>query len=356
MLKPKILFLFILLVVGIFFSALWFKNMNTQNEVDEFATQNNERKVYLGIWTGKFRDTEKSEVVPSAIQEFEEKVNRKFAIAHFYRGWEFMEDYTMIRDLEQIQDNHWTPMVSVSPYSFEQCGGGTDKKNLYKKIASGECDTFLHSAGNNMARLEKPIFFRFAWEMNVNTIEWSVQKFEDTPQDYVQAWQRMHTIFREEGANKLVWVFSPNIIIRDSIPYNELYPGDNYVDWVGLDGYNWGDTKSWSTWQNFNQVFRKSYEAITSIAPGKPLMLAEVNSVNTGGDKALWYKDMLEVQIPNKYPKVKAVVFFDENKESQEGVNWTIDITPEALNAFKNGIHNPLYQSALPKDFNLKLN
>src|SRR5260221_13064555 len=112
--------------------------------------------------------------------------------------------------------------------------------------------------------------------MNVDSMDWSIQKTGDTPADYIQAWRRFHDIVVAQGATNVLWVFSPNTITSSTISYNLLYPGDAYVDWVGLDGYNWGNTQSWSHWESFSQVFSDSYASLVAVAPSKPLMLSEV--------------------------------------------------------------------------------
>ena len=309
-----------------------------------FQNKSSVREIYIGAWTSGFINNNTQEVVPNKLIDLENKINKKFAIAHFYRGWEHLEKDDLHNDLNIINSQGWIPLLSTNPYFFENCKSSSTE-HLYKAIAQGDCDEFIHNAGKNLSKLEHPIYFRFAWEMNVYSISWSTIKTGDIPKDYISAWQRIHKIFRQEGAKNITWVFSPNINTPDSIPYNELYPGDEYVDWIGLDGYNWGDTQSWSIWESFDQVFNKSYTEITTLAPTKPLMIAEINSTNIGGNKASWYTDMLEVQLIHKYPQIKAVIFFDEDKSFEENVNWRIDIDKESLQSFRKGIQNSTYKS-----------
>ena len=146
-----------------------------------------------------------------------------------------------------------------------------------------------------------------------------------------------------EGATSVVWVFDPNVPDDPTVPYSSVYPGSMYVNWLGLDGYNWGTTQSWSTWVNFAGVFTSSYNKLVSIAPTKPMMLAEVNTTDQGGDKSAWYTDMLTKQIPYNFPKIDAVVMFNEDRTVQEHVNWKVDVTQPSLQAFIAGIHSQYY-------------
>lgn len=325
-------------------AALGNSNTSAKNEFDEkvkgeTATAG-DNIVFVGMWTQGFLDG--SFVLhPEKLKSLENQIGKKVAIAHYYRGWEELEKSILLGELNLISQNGWRPMISVNPYFFSRCpSNGLD---LYKAIASGNCDEFLHSIGRNLSRFEKPFFLRFAWEMNINSIEWSVSRVGSTSGDFVLAWRRFHDILEQENVGNVLWVWSPNE--GGSLNLRDLYPGDNYVDWLALDGYNWGTTQPWSSWRTFSQVFSRSYAESLSISPEKPLMLAEVNSTNIGGDKAGWYLDMLEVQIPNNFPKIKAVVFYNEDRSSNENVNWLIGITSESLAAFKRGISKVFYSS-----------
>ena len=68
--------------------------------------------------------------------------------------------------------------------------------------------------------------------------------------------------------------------------FGDYFPGTEEVDWVGLDGYNWGTNREWSGWQSFREIFSEAYDLLTQLAPEKPFMIAEVGCAEEGGDKA----------------------------------------------------------------------
>ena len=82
-----------------------------------------------------------------------------------------------------------------------------------------------------------------------------------------------------------------------------LYPGDAYVDWTGLDGYNWGTNPAKPRgWRSFDQLFRRTYhEIVGAIAPSKPMMIGEIGSTEHGGSKANWIRDALAA-VPTELP------------------------------------------------------
>ena len=102
-----------------------------------------------------------------------------------------------------------------------------------------------------------------------------------------------------------------------------LYPGDAYVDWTGLDGYNWGtNPASPRGWRTFDQLFRDTYdEIVEGIAPSKPMMLAEVGSSEYGGSKADWIRDAL-ARVPTEYQQIRALLWFDK---FDDNMDWPIE-------------------------------
>jgi beta-mannanase len=123
-----------------------------------------------------------------------------------------------------------------------------------------------------------------------------------------------------------------------------LYPGDGYVDWTGLDGYNWGtNPASARGWRSFDQLFRDTYdEIVEGIAPSKPMMLAEVGSSEHGGSKAEWIRDAL-ARVPAEYQQVRAFLWFDK---FDDNMDWPIETSADATQAFAEQIQQPVYVGA----------
>lgn len=305
------------------------------------------RAVYTGAWVTNFWDNKSKTLNTSNLKDFEEKIGTKVAIANIYSEWAYLSNPRLIPQLEEISSNGWTPMISSNPYFFDGCL--KQSESLYKTIASGSCDEFLKAVTLNLKSYQKPLFFRFAWEMNQPTIYWSVKYVKSEPQDFVNAWKHFHQIMKAQNTDNVIWVLAFNTRNSVSTPIAQLFPGDEYIDWVGIDGYNWGNTHSWSGWQTFNSVFSKSYEELIALTD-KPVMISEVNSApsGTGGDKTDWLKDMLNVQIPEKFPKVEAVIIFNEDKSEDEKIDWRMEKSPEYISILKQSLKNSLYKSSYP--------
>ena len=177
--------------------------------------------------------------------------------------------------------------------------------------------------------------------MNGNWFPWSEGVNGNQPGEFVAAWRHVHDLFAAVGATNATWVWCPNVD-----PYGKLqslaanYPGDAYVDWTGLDGYNWGPAKG--GWTGFGELYRSTYEAIAEgIAPGKPLMIGEVGSTETGGSKASWISEAFTA-IPTEYPKVRGVLWFDK---FDDGMDWPIETSASASSALAAAVRDDAYRT-----------
>ena len=168
--------------------------------------------------------------------------------------------------------------------------------------------------------------------MNSDWEPWGVAVNGNTTEGEKSFWQYVVTRFRSAGASNVSWIWSPNTrFYDDPCSYSQIYPGDNFVDFVGLDGYNWGTTQSWSTWQSFSDVFGQSYNELTRLT-GKKILIMEVSSAESGGSKAQWITDMFS-DLRTKFPQIQGFTWFSINKET----DWRIDSSQNAKIAFANG-------------------
>lgn len=213
-------------------------------------------------------------------------------------------------------------------------------------ITNGTYDSSIITWANSVKTWGKPMFFRWNWEMNGTWYEWGKQA-QQNPANFVAAWRHMHDVVTAQGATNVTWVWCPNTIFNGSTNLSQLYPGDNYVDWTCVDGYNWGSNPyKPDSWKSFNQVFQPTYSSLLTIAPSKPIIIGETASTEYGGSKANWISDALTTQIPQNFPQVKGVLWFNWNIDEGGGrLDWPIETSPSAQAAFAAGIANPLYST-----------
>ena len=219
---------------------------------------------------------------------------------------------------------------------------------------AGKYDDYLHQYAKDIVATGMPLAIRLNHEMNGTWYPWSetTGKGEsingNRPGDYVKVWQHVHDIFEQEGANNLVvWTWAPNIVNNLSSAHQSvehltgLYPGDAYVDWVGLSGYLRPAYKPENNF-TFEYTFDRSLDQLRAITD-KPIILAEVGASEVGGQKPKWITSMFEALANPKNADVIGLSWFSLSVTSYtEGElatnDWRLDSRPESLAAFKAGI------------------
>jgi hypothetical protein len=211
-----------------------------------------------------------------------------------------------------------------------------------RDVANGAYDPAISTWARQAAAWGHPLFLRWNWEMNGRWFAWGTTATNvNTPADYVAAWRHVHDLFDAAGAQNVTWVWCPNAVFTGSVPLTSLYPGDAYVDWTGMDGYNQSQT---AAWQSFESIFGPTYASLLQIAPDKPIMIAETASAEAGGSKAAWLTDALSLQLPQHFPRVKAFVWFNWRiYEKSTWQQWPIESSPSAQAAFAAAISSPYY-------------
>ena len=228
------------------------------------------------------------------------------------------------------------PMISWSSQTLQDgySSAATDPTYTLANVAAGDFDTYITAWAQKAKQWGQPFFLRFDWEMNGNWFPWGQNTNSNTPAQFVAAWRHVHDIFTQVGATNATWVWCPNTGYDANLA--SLYPGDAYVDWTCLDGYNWGtsDSHSWQTW---DQVAQADYTMITQqIAVSKPMMIGEFNSSTLGGSRATWLTTMLN-ELPVSYPDIHAIVLFDDDPL------FTLETDPASVSAFSAAINAPAY-------------
>jgi hypothetical protein len=208
-------------------------------------------------------------------------------------------------------------------------------------VAAGSQDSYVTSWAQAAKNWGHPILLRFAWEMNGSWFPWGVGNNGTTAADYVAMWRHVHSIFSSVGATNVAWVWCPNIDEYNQLaPMANLYPGDSYVDWTCLDGYNGNNP-----WQSFGTLFQSSYNTIVGIAPTKSMIIGETGSTESGGSKASWISNMLST-LPTAFPKVRGFLWFDKVESGPGGyTDWPFDTTSSSLAAFRSSIASNVYAS-----------
>jgi len=282
----------------------------------------------------------------TAVTKFEEMTHKGVSMVQFYQPFASCSSspcsfYAFPKGALELIRNHGS--IPVLSWASQSTPSSVNEPNFQlADVAAGNYDAFIRSFAEAAKAWNHPFFLRFNFEMNGNWFPWSERVNGNHQGDYVAAWRHVHDIFAAVGATNATWVWCPNVDpdnVQQSLP--SLYPGDAYVDWTGLDGYNWGTNPAKpDRWRSFRDLYRSTYAQITeTIAPSKPMMVAEVASSEYGGSKAAWIKDML-TRIPAEFPKIRALLWFDKFDSSMD---WPVETSSSATTAVAESIQGSTY-------------
>lgn len=231
-----------------------------------------------------------------------------------------------IADLNSVAARGATSLLTWEPWTW---GGGLNQTAYQSAtIASGTYDTYIKSWGTALAAWGKPVMLRYGHEMNGNWYPWADGVNGNASGSYVAAYRHVHDVLVASGATNVIWVWSPNVPYYGSTPITTEYPGDDYVNDVALDGYNWGLDRVGGSWKSPSTVFGEGLTELRGLASTKPIIVAETASSENGGSKAQWNTDLVSYLAAQ--PDVTGFVWFDLNKE----VDWRIDSSTTSASAF----------------------
>lgn len=276
----------------------------------------------------------------SLVSSFEANAHKHVAIVMWYQHWGETDGYQYFQPawMNAVRAHGSIPLVTWDPW--DPTLGANQPTYALQNIINGNFDTYIVKWAQASKAWGHPYFLRFAHEMNGNWNPWSEQVNGNKSGQFVLAWRHVHDIFTAQGVTNVTWVWSPNIDFSNSVPLRELYPGDSYVDWIAMDGYNWGNIGAWHTWDSFSTLFQQTYNEMLAIT-SKPMMIGEMASTEQDGNKAAWITDAYTSQIPHNFSRIRAVIWFDQDKET----DWRIESSFTAQNAFATAIQSGMYTS-----------
>ncbi|WP_298458824.1 glycoside hydrolase family 26 protein [uncultured Cellulomonas sp.] len=242
----------------------------------------------------------------------------------WYTGWGEAPD---VAKLQAVVDAGAVPVVTWEPWVWTD--GVTQPRFAMSTVVAGDHDAYLTAWADALAAWGGPVMLRFAHEANGDWYPWSAGVNGTTAADHVAAWRHVHDLFAARGAHAVQWVWAPNVVYPGSTPLTALYPGGDYVDVVGVDGYNWGTSVAWERWRTPAEVFDPTLAELRALAPGKPLLVTETASTELGGDKAAWVAALGTWAAAQ--PDLGGVIWFDENKET----DWRLSSSPTSAAAFR---------------------
>jgi Glycosyl hydrolase family 26 len=242
------------------------------------------------------------------IDAFAKKIGRQPNIVLYYSAW---GDPFEIRLATAAYAHKAVPFVQIDP------GHAT-----MAAIAAGQYDTYLRSYADQVRAYGHSVIIGFAAEMNGDWDSWGWR--HTRPATWIAAWRHFVTIFRQQAANNVTWIWTIDQINHETGRMQDWWPGASYVTWIGIDGYYHFPSDT------FASLFGQTIAEVRMFTDD-PVLLSETAIGQVAGQVA---------KVPDLFTGIRAYhllgfVWFDQFQD--QGVyhqDWRL-IHPAALAEFR---------------------
>ena len=278
--------------------------------------------IFLGVYDNDYQKTFDN------IIKLDTVLQAPLPLIQIYTAWGDKDNETFpMKYAKVIYELGSLPLITWEPWlnDFDREAHGLApvddaNKNGMAAVARGDYDFYIDEWAQQVKAFGHPVFVRLGHEMNdPYRYPWGPQN--NKPAEFIAAWKHVVNRFHQLNVYNVLWVWAPQ---PSYLQYNTYYPGDEYVDWVGVGSLNYGTVASWSKWWTFKETFGNYYERLNVFK--KPMMITEMGSLTVGGSREKWFKDAF-TDLPEKYPDLKALLFFVDNNDNttfNKSLDWSI--------------------------------
>ena len=226
------------------------------------------------------------------------------SIEHVFLPWEDVSLATLLdADLYALERKR-ALLITIEPWTWTR-----DERNtaefLWNGIREGYYDANMRSVCRVIGTLQSPVSVRWGHEMETTDGQFIWAGWN--PENYIEAYRRMMSICREE-APRINAVWSP-VGLENA---NEYYPGDDYVDIVGLSifGYEPWEKSTKGRALTYNELLTERYDRVKVF--GKPVLVAEVGYSGKEEYVTLWESQVR--QTPDGMPLLAGAAYFNQRE------------------------------------------
>ncbi len=214
-------------------------------------------------------------------------------------------------EAEQVVENGAVPLIQLNP-----------RKVDLNQIVSGRFDTVIEQYATAVKEFACRVILSFGHEMNGWWYTWGLPT--TSPALYKAAWRHVFNIFKAADVTNVIWSWDPThqhlqfTAGKVATPASEWYPGDKYVDIIGIDGYL-------NPNQNFDEVFRDALVNIRSVAH-RPIFIAETGVAPT----PIEAEQISALFAGMRQYNLQGIIWFEETAKQK----WPLEGRPAADRAY----------------------
>lgn len=280
---------------------------------------------------------------PEILQYLTPLENRVAYAFPFVLRYQTLEENLPQRGLQKAYDNHKfveLTLQTIQPglvNALLRSELTYDNASIIYEILDGQYDEYLHNYAQQLKAFGHPVLFRLNNEMNGDWCWYSAFYTGKDAELYKALWQYIYETFEHHGVDNVLWVWNPHDVSRPEFKWNHhlmYYPGDEYVDLIGLTGYNTGTYFPGETWREFDEVYKPMYADYGDLFQ-KPFIITEFGSNSVGGDKPAWINRMFDGI--KQFPNIKVAIWWsgiDYDQHGQPGRIYLLDESDETTEVF----------------------
>ncbi|MGZ3862290.1 MAG: glycoside hydrolase family 26 protein [Bacteroidia bacterium] len=293
----------------------------------------------LGFWSKEGNVGNFTEIGNSFNELFKPAAGKKLGVIHFFQPFSTGDkgkqvNYPSPERINKIIDQGYIPMITLENH-FVNAGSKIKQPNLYT-IVEGHMDDFFRNWAGEIKKIKGTVLIRILHEFNGDWYPWCVSNNDKNPHLFIEAFRHICTVFKNEDVRNARFIWCPNSMSVPQEKWNyimDAYPGDGYVDLIGMDIYNGAGQKS-SVWRSFKKEGIENYFYITQFIPDKPVIVCETASrereakeLKPAQTKDEWIMQMSSA-LKTDMHKIRLLTWFNEKS------TFRINSSAESSNAF----------------------
>lgn len=242
------------------------------------------------------------------VSKYQSTPNTRFNIISLYIPWGDAPQCLLPENtIQHIYANNSLPMITWEPWTSLFNSAGPDdesqkEKHVFRRLTAGDFDHYLDRFAQQIIRLNKPVFIRFAHEPDNPAYPWSSTGM-NTPEEYKAGWHYVYEYFLRKGINNVIWVWNPWKASNAA----QYFPGKQYVDWLSVTMLDYGPLRGTS--DPFRDLY-SPFHQLSIFRSGIPVMAGEMGSLAPKKQQLEWFRSAFH-SIDQQFPEIRAIVFFN---------------------------------------------
>ena len=267
-------------------------------------------------------DVTEHDVTKEDVQRYEDTLGKKTAWIYFSDNW--FESRAFPKEM-----CNWIREVGKVPYIRLMLRSDLDQNHSEKffclpNILAGKFDADLKRWAGAAKAFGAPIMIEWGTEPNGNWFAWN-GKWNggpgEGPRRYIAAYRHIVDLMRSEGADNLQWSWHVNWFDEPEAKWNRFenyFPGESYCDWLAVSVYGPLTPRATDGLESFRYKLDKAYPRLTTLAPGKPIILAEFGCDlhHRKISAAKWAKAALTDLFSRRWPAIIGFCWWNESWEN----------------------------------------